>query len=57
MTGEKKKVRGRRNMLERQYDTNGWDTDSTDSMSQVDREVLNSKMFLMRQTDPDQPSL
>ena len=57
MTGDKKKVRGRRNMLERQYDINGWDTDSTDSMSPVDREVLNSKMFLMRQTDPDQPSL
>ena len=41
----------------RQFDINGWDTESVESLCPVDREILNSKMFLMKQTDPDQPSL
>ena len=54
---EKKKVRGRRDMPGRQYETNSLDNESNWSLSGTDREFLNSKMFLMSQTHPDETSL
>ena len=57
MPTEKKKVRGRRDMPGRQYETISLDNESASSLSGADREFLNSKMFLMSQTDTDQPSL
>ena len=41
----------------RQFDTNGSDNESVESLTAAEKGVINSKMFLMTQVNPDQPSL